>query len=99
MEKKKIYVAAHHNGKTTIWGATLEEMNHDIFSYTLQCGNSWNSKIPTNPKEVKTLVKALNDSANECCRYYDWYEEATPEQIAYFEANVIGNSNNVNFCE
>ena len=99
MKKKKIYVAAHHNGKTTIWGATLEEMNHDIFSYTLQSGNSWNSKIPTNPRGVKTLVKALNDSANECRRYYDWYEEATPEQIAYFVANVVGNSNNVNFCE
>lgn len=93
MAKEKIlYVAAHRNGSVTIWGATQEAMNHSIFGYTLECGNSWNHKIPREPKGVKRLVKALNDSADECRRYHDWYEEATPEQIAYFKENVAEGS-------
>lgn len=95
MAKKKLYVAAHHNGRTTIWGATQEEMNHGIFGYTLECGNSWNNKIPREPKGIKRLVKALNDSAEECRNYKDWYEEASQEQIAYFESNVTEGSHSV----
>lgn len=93
--KKKIYVVSHHNGRATIWGATQEEMNHRIFGYTLECGNSWNNKIPREPKGIKRLVKALNDSAEECRRYNDWYEEASLEQIKYFEENVEKDSNYV----
>mgnify|MGYP003300213043 CR=1 FL=1 len=98
MAKEKIlYVASHHRGMVTIWGATQEVMNHDIFGYTLECGNSWNHKIPREPKGVKRLVKALNDSAYECRRYSDWYEEATPEQIAYFKENVAEGGNSVSY--
>lgn len=98
MAKEKIlYVASHHRGMVTIWGATQEVMNHDIFGYTLECGNSWNPKIPREPKGVKRLVKALNDSAYECRRYNDWYEEATPEQIAYFKENVSEGGNSVSY--
>lgn len=43
---------------------TLEELIK-YFGYTLQCGNSWNSKISLNPKSVKGLVSALNKSAME----------------------------------
>lgn len=96
-KEKMLYVAAHHNGRVTIWGATQEVMNHGIFGYTLECGNSWNSKILREPKGVKRLVKALNDSAYECRRYNDWYEEATPEQIAYFKENVNEGSNSVSY--
>ena len=92
---KKIYVAAVHRERTTICGATLQEMNHGIFGYTLECGNSWNHKIPREPKGLKTLVKALNDSADACRRYSDCYYEATAEQIAYFEEHCTEGSHSV----
>jgi hypothetical protein len=88
MKVKKIYVAAVHRDRTTIWGAPLSEMNHGIFGYTLECGHSWNNKIPREPKGQKSLISALNKSADECRRYSDYYYQPTKEQIAYFEANV-----------
>ena len=88
MKTKKIYVAAVHRERTTIWGATLQEMNHGIFGYTLECGNSWNRKIPREPKGQKSLINALNKSADECRRYSDYYYEPSAEQINFFEANV-----------
>lgn len=94
---KKIYIVSHHNGRATIWGATQEEMNNGIFGYTLECGNSWNRKIPREPKSVKKLVKALNDSAYECRRYNDWYEEASKEQINFFEQNVTEGRNSISW--
>ena len=47
--------------------------------YSLECGNSWNHKIPRYPKTLKSLVKALDDSAYECNRYYDSYYESSKE--------------------
>ena len=49
------------------------------FSYTLECGNSWNSKINRNPKTAKSLVTALNKSVAETqgsCYDPDYYELA-----------------------
>lgn len=54
---------------------TLEYLENEVFGYTLECGNSWNRKIPRYPKGVKSLVKALNDSAYECRRYNDYYTQ------------------------
>lgn len=96
-KEKMLYVASHHNGRVTIWGATQKEMNNRIFGYTLECGHSWNNKIPREPKGVKRLVKALNDSAYECRRYNDWYEEADQRQIAYFKENVSEGCNSVSY--
>lgn len=75
---KIYYVANIHNGKKTIWSGTLDELKTRVFGYTLECGHSWNSKIPESPKTIKALIKALNDSAYECNKYYDSYEIATP---------------------
>ena len=65
-----------HNGRTTIYTGTLEELENNVFGYTLECGHSWNSKIPRYPKTIKSLVNALNKSADECRRYNDYYEIA-----------------------
>ena len=92
---KMIFVAAVHRGRTTIWGAPLSEMNHGIFGYTLECGHSWNNKIPREPKGLKSLVNALNKSADECRRYSDYYYEATESQIAYFKEHVTKGSHSV----
>ena len=46
------------------------------FSYTLENGHSWNSKINRNPKTAKSLVSNLNAAAREFQRGYnhDYYE-------------------------
>ena len=87
MAAKKIYVASIHNGRVTIYHDTMEVMTNGIFGYTLECGNSWNNKIPRYPKTIKSLIKALNASAEECRRYSDYYREATAAEIQYFEDN------------
>ena len=77
MTNKKIYsVNSVHRGHTTTYTGTLEELETNVFGYTLECGNSWNRKIPRFPKSIKSLIKALNDSAMECRRYNDYYTEA-----------------------
>lgn len=77
----KIYtIRAHHSSSIiakdhpTDYTGTIEELTTRVFGYTLECGNSWNHKIPLRPKTGKSLVKALNDSAHECRHYSDWYE-------------------------
>lgn len=40
---------------------TLEELTK-YFSYTLEVGNSWDHKIPTNPRTIKSLLSALEKS-------------------------------------
>lgn len=77
MASKKIYsVNSVHRDRTTTFTGTLDELENNVFGYTLECGHSWNIKIPRYPKTIKSLIKALNDSAYECRRYYDYYELA-----------------------
>ena len=81
MANKKQYTIRHYHS-SRIGGAesyhdytgTLEYLENEVFGYTLDCGNSWNHKIPRFPKNGRSLEKALNDSAYECRRYNDSYE-------------------------
>ena len=79
--KKLIYIASFHKGHKTIYGGTLEYLLNNVFGYTLECGNSWNCKIPRYPKSAKSLIKALNDSANECNRYHDFYDLSSEDDF------------------
>ena len=74
---KEYTVISHHHGRETEFTGTLEHLVNKVFSYTLECGHSWNGKIPEKPKSIKTLIKALNNSAAECCHYGEWYELKT----------------------
>lgn len=61
---------------TSTQTGTVEELVK-AYKYTLESGNSWNSKINTNPKTAKGLVSALNKSVAETmgsCYYPDFYE-------------------------
>lgn len=74
---KEYTVINHHRDNKLEFSGTLEHLVNDVFGYTLECGHSWNNKIPEKPKIIKTLIKALNDSAYECRRYSDSYELKT----------------------
>jgi hypothetical protein len=87
MATKKIhYIESWHKGNKTVWAGTIDELNTHVFGYTLECGNSWNNKIPRYPKTVKSLVNALNKSAEECRRYNDSYDIALPGS---FDMNTV----------
>ena len=81
MANKILYVASTHKGRKSIYAGTLEALRNGVFGYTLECGNSWNHKIPRYPKTGKSLVKALNDSAYECNKYEDFYDLVTKEEF------------------
>jgi hypothetical protein len=72
------FVESWHNGRKTVWSGTIADLSTHVFGYTLECGNSWNPKIPRYPKTIKSLVNALNKSAEECRRYSDCYDIAQP---------------------
>lgn len=83
MKKQTIKLIAlinTHRGRRTLWVGTLQQMTK-AFSYTLECGNSWNRKIKTADqiKNIKSLVSNLNKSVDETqggCFDRDYYEEA-----------------------
>jgi len=75
------YVKSTHKGIPTIWEGTMKHFIDEVFGYTLECGHSWNAKIPLQPKSVKSLVNALNKSADECRRYSDFYEVSSKEEF------------------
>ena len=81
MANKIFYVASIHKGRKSIYAGTLEALRDGVFGYTLECGNSWNHKIPRYPKTGKSLIKALNDSAYECNKYDDFYDLVTKEDF------------------
>lgn len=64
MAKKTYTIIKNHRGHIHEHTGTLEELTN-AFSYTLQCGHSWNSKIPTQPKTIKSLMSALSKSVRE----------------------------------
>lgn len=88
---KLIALIKTHRDRRTLWVGTLAQMT-DAFSYTLECGNSWNHKIKTADeiKTLKSLVSNLNKSVDETqggCFDRDFYEESvvTEESRAAWE--------------
>ena len=66
----------HHassESRVTEYTGTIDYLVNHVFGYTLECGNSWNDKIPLNPKTGKSLVKALTASAEACRDYRTYY--------------------------
>lgn len=77
---KLIALTRSCRGRRTLWVGTLAQMTK-AFSYTLECGYSWNRKIKTADqiKNLKSLVSNLNKSVDETqggCYERDYYEEA-----------------------
>jgi hypothetical protein len=53
-----------HRDKETAFEGTLDELIQ-VFSYTLECGHSWNHKINKHPTTLKSLVSNINKSYKE----------------------------------
>ena len=76
MAKAKEYtICKYHRGREANHTGTIEQLTN-YFSYTLECGHSWNYKINTHPKTIKGLINALNASVKETqgsCWDQDYY--------------------------
>lgn len=73
---KTFTVIKTRRGRQSETTDTIENLTKH-FSYTLECGNSWNSKINRNPKTAAGLISALNKSVSETqgsCYDPDYYE-------------------------
>jgi hypothetical protein len=73
---KTFCIIKTHRGRPNEVRGTIPELI-DYFGYTLECGHSWNKRIPLEPKTIKSLVNALNNSARETqgrCYDPDYYE-------------------------
>ena len=87
---KTYYVKKYHRGRRTVVKGTIEQLVR-YFGYTLECGNSWNSKIKTNPTTYKSLISNLNKSYYETqgsCFDQDYVDEATEND--YLNAEQLG---------
>ena len=90
--KKKHYVLRYRRGHYVIWHGTLDKLV-EAFSYTLQCGNSYNNRISRQPKTIKSFLSNVNKSFDAMeLRCYDksYVEIATPEQIKLYKIEELG---------
>lgn len=63
IEVTRISYKGEVTSRTT--SGTLDELK-EYFSYKLLCGSEASKKTPRNPKTIKSLVNALNASADVC---------------------------------
>lgn len=83
MAKKVVYIASEHRDRVTVYAGTVEDLASNVFSYKLDCGHSWNSRINRYPKTTKQLIRALEMSVEETqggCYNRDYYFETTEEE-------------------
>lgn len=72
MTKAKEYsINKSYKGRDTVITGTLDYLNQ-YFSYALEVGYSYNRKIPTQPKTIRSLMSALEKATDE--RYGGCYE-------------------------
>ena len=87
--EKIYYINKYHRGRHTIIKGTIKGLTK-YFSYTLDCGWSWNHKINTEPKTYKSLISNLNKAFHETqgsCYDQDYVTEATEDDYINAEAN------------
>lgn len=78
---KLVGIIKHHKGNSEILVGTMDYFKHGYFGYTLDCGHSWNPKINTEPKSLKSLVKNINDSYYEKREYHDSVDGVEPAEL------------------
>jgi len=61
--KVKVSRCSISRSSERITEGTLEELTK-YFGYTLEVGNSWNSKINTKPKTIKSLISNVQKSVD-----------------------------------
>ena len=76
--QKHYTIRKTHRGRVSEKTGTLSELI-EYYGYTLECGHSWNHRIPLKPRTAQSLLNALDDSVRELQRGSfdpDYYEIA-----------------------
>ena len=76
-----IFIKKHHKDSVTLYYGTLAGLVNEVFGYTLECGHSWKPSIPMEPKSLKSLVRAVNNSYDVLNRYSDYVEESNFQEF------------------
>ena len=76
-----IFIKKHHKDSTCIYYGTLAGLVSEVFSYTLECGHFWKPSISMEPKSLKSLVRAVNNSYDVLNRYSDYVEESNFQEF------------------
>lgn len=76
-----IFIKKHHKDFTCIYYGTLAGLVSEVFGYTLECGHSWKPSISREPKSLKSLVRAVNNSYDVLNRYSDYVEESNFQEF------------------
>lgn len=79
--KSIIFIKKHHKYFTCIYYGTLAGLVSEVFGYTLECGHSWKPSISREPKSLKSLVRAVNNSYDVLNRYFDYVEESNFQEF------------------
>lgn len=91
MKNEKSYIVHKYYGRSSrdyYYKGTLPQLV-ECFGYTLECGHSWRPSIPTHPKNIRSLISALEKSVRETkgsCYSQDYYEvvESVPEGAQHY---------------
>lgn len=70
-------IRARGNDRVSEYTGTLEELVNEVFGYTLEIGNSYNSRISRKPKTIRGLISALQKSSDiryGCTYTREYYE-------------------------
>jgi hypothetical protein len=80
-KQEKTYKIQLLGRRNQIYEGTLEELKKK-FSYTFEIGYSWNKKINTNPKTIKSFISNLQKaySTKEACIYSRTFVELIEEK-------------------
>ena len=96
---EKTYIVHKYYGRSSrdyYYKGTLPQLI-DCFGYTLECGNSWNPRITTKPKTIKSLISNLEKSVRETqgsCYSQDYYEvvDAVPADSKHYTDLTVENN-------
>lgn len=84
---KIYYIHKEKNDRHHIIKGTLEELIVR-FSYTLEIGHSYNARINTHPKTIKSFITSLQNAFREreaCCYNRTFVNIATEEEIEKYK--------------
>lgn len=76
-----IFIKKHHKNSTCIYYGTLKGLISNVFGCTLEYGHSWDPSISREPKSLKSLVRAVNNSYDVLNRYSDYVEESSFQEF------------------
>lgn len=91
MTQKKYEILVERGERTTVWRGTLERLI-SAFSYTLEIGHSWDSRVNKNPKTITSFISNLQKAFSikeQCCYNRTYISKATKEDLEQYKIEEL----------